>query len=824
MAGAMQGEGEKRRRRRSVRDTAPHILMTMLFVRGLPDFLFLLLLLSKTTRMTACEQRVLKACIKPEVWAVVRESRLFSRRCTMKHRDQAGRYNDGYRDSPEDSGRRRQGGRNFMQHDDRTERNSDRQSRQRNNDEDDFRICVKKIMDDFLKGDEVILSFPPQLTARERKVVHEFCEMMDLVHESSGEGDARHIIVNKNVNSVEGKGIKYVQSEDLIRSGGKSRGSGGSKFSASEERDKDGAPREVGFVWSLKENYGFVRHADTEAQYFFHFSELRDADPNELTRGAEVEFGLHQSRPGDKTMAVRVILLPKGTIKMEEVVKSGLEGVIIRELRESRSYDRNQKRELYGGRVLLPSSDEAPEGDSGSSESRTGIGKGVKAGKGSQDWGFGGDDVLAKPGGGRYMPAEGDIVRFDVVYSRSSKSEKATNILFLSSPAQKGAVREMGTVTMVKDSYGFIKCCDRDERLFFHFSEVNQRDLIPRVGDEIEFTVQEDREGRNVAVQITPLPKGTVVYTKILDGRLKGTVERPLKIPSSKKSGFSNSGRGNNEAFGGTIKYVDAEGKQAKIQFDGSDLNDYRGHFPFVGDEVDFQICIDKPTKKMRATDDRERGIIMRYKEGLNYCFIKCCNREDPLFMHLSEFVGADTSALPVDEDKSQDPSSENDVHEAGYAIKKRVVRSNDCTCRPPEAVRSPDKNAPRTDKMGNGDEVEFNVTESKADGRLMAVRVTKVPPFPGVCCELTEVQLPPGSVSFEETLPGKFEGIVERPLPENRGIPSGMSKKLKEKDIAFKGLLRPLEPIVIGDTAEDEHKSPENDTEEKPVKEKKKV
>uniref|UniRef100_A0A7S4JEA7 CSD domain-containing protein n=1 Tax=Guillardia theta TaxID=55529 RepID=A0A7S4JEA7_GUITH len=722
----------------------------------------------------------------------------------MKHRDQAGRYNDGYRDSAEDSGRRRQGGRNFMQHDDRTERNSDRQGRQRNNDDDEFRMCVKKIMDDFLKGDEVILSFPPQLTARERKVVHEFCEMMELVHESSGEGDARHIIVNKNVNSVEGKGIKYVSTENLMRSGGKPRASGGSKFSSNEEKEKDSAPREVGFVWSLKENYGFVRHADTEGQYFFHFSELRDADPSELTRGSEVEFGLHQSRPGEKTMAVRVVLLPKGTIKMEETVRSGLEGVIIRELRESRSYDRSQKRELYGGRVLLPAADEGPEGEAGSSDaasSRTGGGKGVKAGKGSQDWIFGGDDVLPKPDGGRYMPAEGDMVRFDVVYSRSSKSEKATNILFVSSTAQKGAVREMGTVTMVKDSYGFIKCCDRDERLFFHFSEVNQRDLIPRVGDEIEFTVQADREGRNVAVQITPLPKGTVVYTKILDGRLKGTVERPLKIPSSKKSGFSNSGRGNSEAFGGTIKYVDSEGKQAKIQFDGSDLNDYRGHFPFIGDEVDFQICMDKPTKKLRAVDvkiisfgaqERERGIIMRCKEGLNYCFIKCCNREDPLFMHLSEFVGPDSTPVPIDDEKSHDSSPENDGNDVGAS----------------EGVKSPDKNAARTGKINNGDEVEFNVSESKADGRLMAVRVTK---------------LPPGSVSFEETLPGKFEGIVERPLPENRGIPSGMSKKLKDKDIAFKGLLRPLEPIVIGETGEEEPKAPENENEEKPVKEKKK-
>ena len=41
--------------------------------------------------------------------------------------------------------------------------------------------------------------------------------------------------------------------------------------------------------------------------------------------------------------------------------------------------------------------------------------------------------------------------------------------------------------------------------------------------------------------------------------------------------------------------------------------------------------------------------------------------------------------------------------------------------------MKSPEKNASRTGKINNGDEVEFNVSESKADGRLMAVRVTKV-------------------------------------------------------------------------------------------------
>jgi hypothetical protein len=28
---------------------------------------------------------------------------------------------------------------------------------------------------------------------------------------------------------------------------------------------------------------------------------------------------------------------------------------------------------------------------------------------------------------------------------------------------------------IAKDNYGFIECCDRDERLFFHFSELTPR-------------------------------------------------------------------------------------------------------------------------------------------------------------------------------------------------------------------------------------------------------------------------------------------------------------------------------------------------------------
>ena len=103
----------------------------------------------------------------------------------------------------------------------------------------------------------------------------------------------------------------------------------------------------------MKENFGFVKHAESDKEFFFHYSEIRDADVRDFERGTEVEFGGYYDARSDKTMAVRVIILPKGTIKTEELVQTSVEGVVVRELREKRSYDRNARREMYGGAVRL---------------------------------------------------------------------------------------------------------------------------------------------------------------------------------------------------------------------------------------------------------------------------------------------------------------------------------------------------------------------------------------------------------------------------------------------------------------------------------------
>lgn len=47
--------------------------------------------------------------------------------------------------------------------------------------------------------------------------------------------------------------------------------------------------------------------------------------------------------------------------------------------------------------------------------------------------------------------------------------------------------RQTGVVDVVKEDYGFIRCCERPVRAFFHFAELMDPAVEPRVGDEVEF-------------------------------------------------------------------------------------------------------------------------------------------------------------------------------------------------------------------------------------------------------------------------------------------------------------------------------------------------
>lgn len=64
---------------------------------------------------------------------------------------------------------------------------------------------------------------------------------------------------------------------------------------------------------------------------------------------------------------------------------------------------------------------------------------------------------------------QGDRVSFRLFTERRSGRQGATAVRLV----QAGGERECGVVVSVKESYGFLKCADRDyKQMFFHFSEL----------------------------------------------------------------------------------------------------------------------------------------------------------------------------------------------------------------------------------------------------------------------------------------------------------------------------------------------------------------
>lgn len=67
----------------------------------------------------------------------------------------------------------------------------------------------------------------------------------------------------------------------------------------------------------------------------------------------------------------------------------------------------------------------------------------------------------------------GDWVQFLLATDRRDQLVRATTIALLEETFElSGERREQGMVASLKDGFGFLRCVDRNVRLFFHFTEV----------------------------------------------------------------------------------------------------------------------------------------------------------------------------------------------------------------------------------------------------------------------------------------------------------------------------------------------------------------
>jgi cold shock CspA family protein len=210
-------------------------------------------------------------------------------------------------------------------------------------------------------------------------------------------------------------------------------------------------------------------------------------------------------------------------------------------------------------------------------------------------------------------------------------------------------------VVVLKDSYGFIKCCERPVDLFFHFSALV--DATPEsiaFGQDVEFTcLQDGRAGKPIATRVTLAPKGSAVFESVDEARLRGVCRE--RLPAQKGYG----GRGEAEPHG-TIELTPeappagdgAAEPAAAAAAEAELLPFFRGDLtakmqPQPGDSVEFCVATDRRTGARHATRitlRRKTGVVVLVKAGYGFVELSAeeggSGRGSRLFFHATEVEG----------------------------------------------------------------------------------------------------------------------------------------------------------------------------------------
>ncbi|MGH0182135.1 UNVERIFIED_CONTAM: hypothetical protein FKN15_008735 [Acipenser sinensis] len=365
-----------------------------------------------------------------------------------------------------------------------------------------------------------------------------------------------------------------------------------------------------GVVCATKEAFGFIERGDVVKEIFFHYSEFK-GDLETLQAGDDVEFTIKE-RNG-KEVATEVRLLPQGTVIFEDISIEHFEGTVTKVIPKVPNKNQNDP---LPGRIA------------------------ARISFAEKELFFGDKDTKSK-----VTLLEGDHVQFNISTDRRDKLERATNIEILPDTFQfTKETREMGVIAAMRDGFGFIKCVDRDARMFFHFSEILEESQL-HISDEVEFTVVPDMLSaqRNHAVRIKKLPKGTVSFHTQSEQCFLGVVEKEA-IGASSKATSPAKGK-EKDAEEGVIAYEDC-GVKLTIPYHTKDLEGSAN--PQVGDKVEFTISEVKRTGQQSAVSikilnrsvnsKRLLGYIATLKD--NFGFIETANHDQEIFFHYSELCG----------------------------------------------------------------------------------------------------------------------------------------------------------------------------------------
>jgi len=394
-----------------------------------------------------------------------------------------------------------------------------------------------------------------------------------------------------------------------------------------------------GVVCSMKESFGFIERADVVKEIFFHFSEAKMKE--ELRLNDDVEFTI-QTRNG-KEVACNITKLEPGSVVFEDMSIDIVKGQVLKPL--ERGQQTRHQSDPLPGRIRYRAPDhsevEVPFGDKDQKRD--------------------------------FTLRHGDWVQFQVATDRRDQLRRATSISLLDeSFLVSGERREQGVVAALKEGFGFLRCTERDTRLFFHFNEVLDVDHEISVGDEVEFTVVQDQSSfsnsRQSAIRIKHLPPGTVQFETITEKNVSGVVGKEAPPPPG-GWGSRSPTKGGSQTVGnceksptesGVINY-EVSGTKKTILFYSKDCDPK--NFPRVGDKVEFSICQVKRNKELLAVDVQVvgknhnqtknglgrsyslplcQGFIAALKDGFG--FIETIAHDREVFFHFSNFEGEASS------------------------------------------------------------------------------------------------------------------------------------------------------------------------------------
>ncbi|CAG5102255.1 Oidioi.mRNA.OKI2018_I69.chr1.g215.t1.cds [Oikopleura dioica] len=359
--------------------------------------------------------------------------------------------------------------------------------------------------------------------------------------------------------------------------------------------------RMFGTVEKMMNSYGFIDVLDRKGRVFFHFSQYKNGGNEPLRVHDEVEFEMMIDDRNSRVVASKVVRLPRGTIEYETLSPERICGYVAAP--PTRAHPGSLTYSTGGEYFFIP---------------------------------FFYNDVVPE------TPLfKNDEVSFFISTNKRTKSLSAKKVTVVArSQAPK---RFRGRVSGMKDSFGFIKRAEVAVEIFFHYSQVAADVPDLRVGNDVEFSI-ENRKDKEVAVNVTLLPDGSVVFDDISEKILSG---RLLTIPTNKRD----EGKIECTSDGKIYAFAEADRDGNAYTVQENDIvrfliaTDRRDHSKRA---VSIQLDID--ATKAEKNEERETGIVAAVKVLEGFGFIKCQSRENRMFFHCSEIIDAQHRVKMSDE------------------------------------------------------------------------------------------------------------------------------------------------------------------------------